>query len=247
MKREDRVAETVMRIEFLKMEGVRVEQELAELVDNARERGLQVCRSCSCTELTACDPPCWWVEPDLCSACQRTGDEGLVERARSVAVALAAGTLEDEAIEQLGPGLINELCDEIDRLDGLVVDELKKDLAGVNLAIENLAQIKEAVQLLGAVAMAAERLRDEPHHVVFKKEGWELEHNLPCRVRRMVNCEHHKVIKEWATATPHDDDLGRYVFELDDVRGPRFTRTDSSDAAKDLLEALAQLDEGAER
>jgi hypothetical protein len=29
------------------------------------------CRVCGCTETTACHPPpCWWVENDLCSACQ---------------------------------------------------------------------------------------------------------------------------------------------------------------------------------
>ncbi|MGE0487335.1 MAG: hypothetical protein AB7Q81_24485 [Gammaproteobacteria bacterium] len=31
------------------------------------------CRVCHCDELHACDmgdgTPCWWVEPDLCSAC----------------------------------------------------------------------------------------------------------------------------------------------------------------------------------
>lgn len=28
-----------------------------------------VCRGCGCTEDAACNPPCHWVEPDLCSAC----------------------------------------------------------------------------------------------------------------------------------------------------------------------------------
>lgn len=27
------------------------------------------CRVCDCTEYEACFPGCWWVEPDLCSAC----------------------------------------------------------------------------------------------------------------------------------------------------------------------------------
>lgn len=31
----------------------------------------RACRECGCTELAACDPPCHWVEPDLCSACRR--------------------------------------------------------------------------------------------------------------------------------------------------------------------------------
>lgn len=27
------------------------------------------CRECGCTEHNACNPPCWWIEYDLCSAC----------------------------------------------------------------------------------------------------------------------------------------------------------------------------------
>lgn len=27
------------------------------------------CRVCGCTDEEACFPPCWWVEPNLCSAC----------------------------------------------------------------------------------------------------------------------------------------------------------------------------------
>lgn len=27
------------------------------------------CRSCGCTDTCACPGGCWWVEPDLCSAC----------------------------------------------------------------------------------------------------------------------------------------------------------------------------------
>lgn len=33
---------------------------------------VRTCRVCGCTEHAACSPPCWWVEPDLCSACQTT-------------------------------------------------------------------------------------------------------------------------------------------------------------------------------
>ena len=29
----------------------------------------QACRICGCTETQACPGGCWWVEPDLCSAC----------------------------------------------------------------------------------------------------------------------------------------------------------------------------------
>lgn len=28
------------------------------------------CRTCGCTDNAACTPPCWWVTPDLCSACE---------------------------------------------------------------------------------------------------------------------------------------------------------------------------------
>jgi predicted Fe-S protein YdhL (DUF1289 family) len=31
--------------------------------------GLIRCRVCGCTEVDACDPPCSWVEKDLCSGC----------------------------------------------------------------------------------------------------------------------------------------------------------------------------------
>lgn len=31
--------------------------------------GLPACRVCGCTENAGCDPPCWWIEPDLCSNC----------------------------------------------------------------------------------------------------------------------------------------------------------------------------------
>lgn len=31
--------------------------------------GVRACRLCGCTDAEACNPPCSWVEPDLCSAC----------------------------------------------------------------------------------------------------------------------------------------------------------------------------------
>ena len=31
--------------------------------------GLIRCRVCGCTEREACDPPCRWIEDDLCSVC----------------------------------------------------------------------------------------------------------------------------------------------------------------------------------
>ncbi|MDR3510674.1 MAG: hypothetical protein P4L73_03510 [Caulobacteraceae bacterium] len=36
----------------------------------------RACRVCGCTWFRAClteDGPCWWVEDDLCSACDRLG------------------------------------------------------------------------------------------------------------------------------------------------------------------------------
>lgn len=33
----------------------------------------RVCRVCGCTQVQACNPPCYWVEPDLCSACTEKG------------------------------------------------------------------------------------------------------------------------------------------------------------------------------
>ena len=31
------------------------------------------CRVCGCTDYQACPGSCWWVEPDLCSACAPGG------------------------------------------------------------------------------------------------------------------------------------------------------------------------------
>jgi hypothetical protein len=31
---------------------------------------VQACRRCGCTEFTPCEGGCWWVEADLCSACE---------------------------------------------------------------------------------------------------------------------------------------------------------------------------------
>lgn len=35
--------------------------------------GLSVCRECGCTDISACDVGCFWVEEDLCSACTVPG------------------------------------------------------------------------------------------------------------------------------------------------------------------------------
>lgn len=43
----------------------------------------RTCRVCGCTEFNACQPPCWWVEDDLCSACDddpvRAEEEDLID------------------------------------------------------------------------------------------------------------------------------------------------------------------------
>jgi len=31
--------------------------------------GIRACRHCGCTDHSACEPACAWVDPDLCSAC----------------------------------------------------------------------------------------------------------------------------------------------------------------------------------
>lgn len=41
-----------------------------ELVRALQSAEVRRCRICGCTEDAACSPPCWWVEADLCSACQ---------------------------------------------------------------------------------------------------------------------------------------------------------------------------------
>jgi hypothetical protein len=36
--------------------------------------GFVRCRVCGCTERDACDPPCEWVEDDLCSGCAEAAE-----------------------------------------------------------------------------------------------------------------------------------------------------------------------------
>jgi hypothetical protein len=55
----------ITKLELARIEGV----EVPEIVEALRARGLGVCRVCRCTDVTACDPPCSWLESDLCSAC----------------------------------------------------------------------------------------------------------------------------------------------------------------------------------
>ena len=40
----------------------------------------QVCRECGCTDERACPGGCWWVEADLCSACQMKEEPAQVGR-----------------------------------------------------------------------------------------------------------------------------------------------------------------------
>jgi hypothetical protein len=32
--------------------------------------GGRQCRVCGCTQNAGCDPPCYWIAPDLCSTCR---------------------------------------------------------------------------------------------------------------------------------------------------------------------------------
>ena len=47
--------------------GIPVSSAAAELTSTAVVRS---CRSCGCTDDRACEGGCWWVGPDLCSACE---------------------------------------------------------------------------------------------------------------------------------------------------------------------------------
>jgi hypothetical protein len=43
------------------------ERDFGSLADDGR---LEIaCRGCGCSDSRACDPPCHWVEEDLCSRC----------------------------------------------------------------------------------------------------------------------------------------------------------------------------------
>lgn len=41
----------------------------AEAVDVDTDIPVRTCRECKCTDTAACPGGCYWVEPDLCSAC----------------------------------------------------------------------------------------------------------------------------------------------------------------------------------
>jgi predicted Fe-S protein YdhL (DUF1289 family) len=66
------------------------------------KNGLVRCRVCGCTEIEPCDPPCSWVEVDLCSGCWDTV-AALVrwrEGARRPSMAALKVAVTDELIRQ---------------------------------------------------------------------------------------------------------------------------------------------------
>ena len=88
---------------------------------------------------------------------------------------------------------------------------------------------------LTAVAEAAARLRDEPHHVTFHETGWELEHNLRCRVIGMRHCSIYDSLKK-LDGSPVD--FGRYrVYDVG-AGTLVYEPETSDDPAADLLDAL---------
>lgn len=48
----------------------KIQEDMMGVVDTE-----QVCRVCGCTHHNACPGGCYWVEPDLCSACAKEGEE----------------------------------------------------------------------------------------------------------------------------------------------------------------------------
>lgn len=85
------------------------------------------------------------------------------------------------------------------------------------------------------VVAAAERLRDEPHHVTFHETGWELEHDLSCRVRGMRHCPIDKELK--SLAGPPSVGMGRFAVHFQ-YGGLVYSTAHGEDAAKELMEAL---------
>lgn len=58
--------------------GIRPEQIREAFEQGAIKR--PACRECGCTDDAACFPTCWWIEPDLCSACQVRPEDGPGEK-----------------------------------------------------------------------------------------------------------------------------------------------------------------------
>ena len=67
----------------------------------ARRAG--VCRVCGCTDDRACDGGCWWVQPDLCSACVGRLEPDEAHKVRAAALGLEPGHLQGfRVIESAG-------------------------------------------------------------------------------------------------------------------------------------------------
>lgn len=63
----------------------------------------QACRDCGCTNLSACDGGCWWVEDDLCSSCAVAVD---VETGGSLTAEELAGWSVSDSGLVLPPGAV---------------------------------------------------------------------------------------------------------------------------------------------
>ena len=56
------------------IDGKEITRGHANAVRRQTTRKVRACRSCGCTDDRACEGGCWWVEKDLCSACQLRGE-----------------------------------------------------------------------------------------------------------------------------------------------------------------------------
>lgn len=92
---------------------------------------MRTCRLCGCTETTACEMPDgggWWVEPDLCSACQPVSRTArIVMVGGRVALVLRRRYNEAKAGRSQAPkGFIKSLCAEF----GLRRDAIMRAISG---------------------------------------------------------------------------------------------------------------------
>lgn len=107
----------------------------------------------------------------------------------------------------------------------------------VGLPPKTLEEQKALASLLfdvQEVVEAAQRLRDDPHHITFNDEGWAVEHSLFCRVHGMLDCEIDRAMRV-------QDDLGkrgRFTVAIEDG-AIRFGLPQPGDPAADLVKALA--------
>ncbi len=96
------------------------------------------CRGCGCTDERACDPPCWWAEPDLCSACATK-----LEAMQGQLDALVREGFLERRVNSLGNVLYrisdvgaHEMERQIQReRDQDIVDQYTDDLEAVNDAL----------------------------------------------------------------------------------------------------------------